>query len=168
MSTLGRTRMERLRYWNRLFHGIPVSLGEMDGALRRHVRNAPYEEKRAFILLRTCVRLTQTARPAHVYALRIAILYWFSNARSSAAAAAPLNPKRSAFHLAEAMGCRLTWDEAVEKMGRKPIDFSAYQWMLELLEEEYRAQWTEVFGEFSRAPAKLIDPEDDRGDVPPV
>jgi hypothetical protein len=78
--------------------------------------------------------------------LRIAILYWFSSLGGHRGhAREPLAPKRTAFHLGEAIGTGLTWDEAVAAMKRKPIDFSAYLWLLELLEAEYVKQWSATF-----------------------
>lgn len=108
----------------------------------------------AFILLRSCATLAESMRASARYALRIVILYWFSNVgERRGAGRAPLYPKRSTFHLGEVVGTGLTWDEAVAVMGCRPIDFSAYLWLLEVVEAEAARQWAIAFPE--RAPAGL-------------
>jgi hypothetical protein len=146
-----RERAARLVYWNRLFHGIPVDPQD----LRRQGLCADASskgEREAYILLLACTSLSGSARHAVRCALRIAILYWFSNiGERRSDARAPLLPKRSAFHLGEAVGTGLTWDEAVEVMKRKPIDYAAYFWILELLEDECARQWNEHFPDMPAA-----------------
>ncbi|MEW5825425.1 MAG: hypothetical protein AB1778_01210 [Candidatus Bipolaricaulota bacterium] len=145
MLTRGAAREARLWYWNRLFHGVAVDELDLTPAL---LCADPQDasEARAFALLRACAALFASSRTAVCCALRISILYWFSNVgRRRGAAREPLRPKRSAFHLGEAVGTGLTWDEAVALMGHQPIDFSAYLKLLELLEAEVARQWTEHF-----------------------
>jgi hypothetical protein len=98
-----------------------------------------------------------SSRQAVRCALRIAILYWFSNlGERRGEGREPLEPKRSAFHLGEAVGTRMTWDEAVAAMKRKPIDFSAYLRLLEIVQDEYVAQWQMVFPGISPAPIDVL------------
>lgn len=147
-----RGRTARLSLWNRLFHGLPVSLDELDLSLLCGDLSSP-DERAAYVTLRASAVLSCSSRQAIRCALRIAILYWFSNVgEHRGGARSPLEPKRSAFHLGEAVGTRLTWDEAVAAMKRKPIDFSGYLVVLELLEAEYARQWTAVFPDAPPAP----------------
>ena len=145
-------RLARLTLWNRLLHGVPVSLDELDLNLLCGDASSP-DERAAYAALRASVVLSSSARKAIRCALRIAILYWFSNiGEHRGEARAPLEPKRTAFHLGEAVGTRLTWDEAVAAMHRKPIDFAGYLVVLELLEAEYARQWVAVFPDVLPAP----------------
>ncbi len=50
----------------------------------------------------------------------------------------------------------MTWDEAVAAMKRKPIDFSGYLAVLELLEREYARQWDAAFPHTERAPIAAL------------
>lgn len=145
-------RLARLTLWNRLFHGVPVSLDELNLGLLCGDASSP-DERAAYAALRASVVLSGSDRKAIRCALRIAILYWFSNiGEHRGEARAPLEPKRTAFHLGEAVGTRLTWDEAVASMHRKPIDFAGYLAVIELLEAEYARQWAAVFPDAPRAP----------------
>ncbi|MCX6101425.1 MAG: hypothetical protein NTV92_08420 [Candidatus Bipolaricaulota bacterium] len=111
------------------------------------------DERAAYVTLRACAVLSSSSRQAVRCALRIGILYWFSNVgERRGEARAPLEPKRTAFHLGEAIGTGMTWDEAVAAMKRKPIDFSGYLAVLELLEREYARQWDAAFPHTERAP----------------
>jgi hypothetical protein len=140
-----RGRAARLSLWNRLFHGFPVSSIELDLGVLCGDPASP-DERAAYVTLRACVALATSERHAVRCALRIAILYWFANiGEHRGHAREPLAPKRTAFHLGEAIGTGLTWDEAVAVMKRKPIDFSAYLWLLEVLEAEYVREWSATF-----------------------
>ena len=151
-----RGRSARLSLWNRLFHGLPVSPDELDSDTLCGDVSSP-DECAAYVTLRACVTLASSARRAVRCALRIAILYWFSNVgERRGEAREPLHPKRTAFHLGEAVGTRLTWDETVALMKRKPIDFSAYLWILGLLETEYGKEWSAVFPGVDRAPIDVL------------
>jgi hypothetical protein len=161
-------RAIRLRYWNRLFRGLPVSSEDLDLALASWARTAPNEERRAFILLRACVGLFSTSRWAVRHALRVAILYWFSNVGTTVGRRRTVRAKRSSFHLSDALGTGLTWDEAVACMGRKPLDFSAYLWILEVLEASYCKQWSEIYGSPPLEPGERIGLEGAEGHVPLV
>lgn len=135
----------RLRGWDRLFHGLPVATAEVTDGLRLAPSVTATEAQAAAALL-ACIALAESARPAVVYALRVAILYWFSNLGDfSARARSRLLPRRSGFRLADAAGAWLSWDEAVAVMGRKPTDHAAYLWLLEHVEAHYVAQWTATF-----------------------
>jgi hypothetical protein len=135
----------RLSLWNRLFHGFPVSFDELDPWVLCGAPSSPYECA-SYVTLRACTALARSERHAVRCALRIAILYWFANiGERRGDARGALKPKRTTFHLGEAIGTGLTWDEAVEVMKRKPIDFSAYLWLLEVLEAEYVKQWSATF-----------------------
>ena len=135
----------RLSVWNRLFHGFPVSFAELDPTVLCGDPSSP-NECASYVTLRACTALARSERHAVRCALRIAILYWFANiGERRGDARGPLEPKRTAFHLGEAIGTGLTWDEAVAVMKRKPIDFSAYLWLLEVLEAEYVKQWSATF-----------------------
>ena len=159
-----RGRAARLSLWNRLFHGLPVSADELDVTLLCGDFSSP-DERAAYVTLRACAVLSSSSRQAVRCALRIAILYWFSNVgERRGEARGPLEPKRTAFHLGEAIGTGMTWDEAVAAMKRKPIDFSGYLAVLELLEREYGRQWDAVFPHTERAPiAALRGPIEDAG-----
>ena len=101
--------------------------------------------------------LATSERHAVRCALRIAILYWFSNiGERRGDARKPLEPKRTAFHLGEAIGTGLTWDETVEVMKRKPIDFSGYLWLLEVLEAECAREWSATFPGAELAPIDAL------------
>jgi hypothetical protein len=140
-----RGRDARLRIWDRLFHGVPVKLDALDAAILCG-DPASSDERGAYVTLRACVVLSGSARQAIRCALRVAILYWFSNVGTRQAGdVGPLRPKRSAFRLGEAIGTGMTWDEAVAAMERKPVDFSAYLSLLEVLQEEYDVQWELAF-----------------------
>ena len=140
-----RGRAARLSLWNRLFHGFPVSSDELDPGVLCGDLSSP-DERAAYVTLRACVALATSERHAVRCALRIAILYWFSNiGERRGDARKPLEPKRTAFHLGEAIGTGLTWDETVEVMKRKPIDFSGYLWLLEVLEAECAREWSATF-----------------------
>jgi hypothetical protein len=142
---IGRRQEARLSVWDRLFHGFPVSLDEL--ALDKLCEDVSVrDECAAYVVLRVCTTLSHSARPTVRFALRVAILYWFSNmGRCRGEACRPLRPRSSAFRLGEAIGTGLTWDEAVAAMKRKPIDFSAYLWLLEVLEAEYVREWSATF-----------------------
>jgi len=140
-----RGRAARLSLWNRLFHGVPVGVDELNPGVLCEDSSSP-DECAAYVTLRACTVLAMSERQAVRYALRIAILYWFSNiGEHRGDARKPLEPKRTAFHLGEAVGTGFTWDEAVATMKRKPIDFSAYLWLLEVLEVEYARQWSVAY-----------------------
>jgi hypothetical protein len=151
-----RGRAARLSLWNRLFHGFPVSSVELDlGVLCGNPASS--DECAAYVTLRACVALATSERHAVRCALRIAILYWFANiGERRGHAREPLAPKRTAFHLGEAIGTGLTWDEAVAVMKRKPIDFSAYLWLLDVLEVEYARQWSATFPGKEPAPIDAL------------
>jgi hypothetical protein len=142
---IGRSQQARLSVWDRLFRGFPVSLDELAvGKLCEDV--SVRDECAAYVVLRVCTTLSHSARPTVRYALRVAILYWFSNmGRCHGEACRPPQPKSGAFRLGEAIGTGLTWGEAVAAMKRKPIDFSAYLWLLEVLEAEYVREWSATF-----------------------
>jgi hypothetical protein len=143
----------RLSLWNRLFHGLPVGLDELDFLTLCGDPSSP-DERAAYVTLKACANLTVSGRQAVRCALRIAILYWFSNVGGLRGSARPsIEPKRSTFHIAEALGTGLTWDEAVASMRRKPIDFSGYLAILELVEGEYRREWQALFP--SEPPASI-------------
>ncbi len=138
-------RIERLRVWNCLFHGVPVRLSELDRSALCGDLGSP-AERAAYVTLRSCVSLANSSRQAIRCALRIAILYWFSNVgERRGGGRAQLEPRRSAFHLGEAIGTRMTWDETVAAMKRKAVDFSAYLRILEIVGEEYARQWAAEF-----------------------
>lgn len=143
---LDRARVERLAVWNQLFHGIPIALGNLDPVTLCGDGDSE-SERAAYVTLRACVALSGSARQAIRCALRVAILYWFSNVGPHRDGDALLDAKRSTFHLGEAIGTCLTWDEAMIAMKRKPIDISAYMRLLELIEEEYVRQWGLEFPE---------------------
>jgi hypothetical protein len=142
---IGRRQEARLSVWDRLFHGFPVSLDEL--ALDKFCEDVSVrDECAAYVVLRVCTTLSHSARPTVRFAFRVAILYWFSNmGRCHGEACRPLRPRSSAFRLEEAIGTGLTWDEAVAAMNRKPIDFSAYLWLLEVLEAQYVREWSVTF-----------------------
>jgi hypothetical protein len=151
-----RGRAARLSLWNRLFRGLPVGLGELDSGVLCGDLSSP-DECAAYVTLRACAALAASERQAVRCALRIAILYWFSNiGEHRGDARGPLQPKRRAFHLGEAIGTGLTWDEAVAMMNRKPVDFSAYLWLLEVLETEYAIQWSATFPGTAPAPIDAL------------
>lgn len=146
-------RVARLSIWNQLFRGLPVAMSDLDRLTLCGDEDCG-SERAAYVTLRACAALCASARPAVRCALRIAILYWFSNVGDHRDGNALLNARRWTFHLGEAIGTHLTWDEAVASMKRKPIDFSAYLRMLEYVEEEYAWQWSL---EFPGVPAWPID-----------
>lgn len=149
-------RLARLSLWNRLFRGLPVSVDELDPVLLCG-NPSSLEERGAYTTLRACVVLSNTSRQAVRCALRVAILYWFSNVgEQRGEARASLEPRRSAFHLGEAIGTGMTWDEAVAAMKRKPIDFSAYLRILEIVHGEYVVQWDRVFPGTPTAPIDIL------------
>jgi hypothetical protein len=151
-----RGRAARLFLWNRLFRGFPVSFDELDPGVLCGDPSLP-NECASYITLRACTALARSERRAVRCALRIAVLYWFSNiGEHRGDARKPLEPKRSAFHLGEAIGTRLTWDEAVAVMKRKPIDFSAYLWLLEVVEAEYVKEWSATFPGKEPAPIDAL------------
>jgi hypothetical protein len=135
----------RLSIWNRLLHGQPVSLDELDLSLLCGDPTSDYE-RASYVALRACVALSSTGRQGIRCALRIAILYWFSSLQAADGQKRTVPaPKRSSFHLGNAIGARLTWEEAVAAMKRKPIDYSAYISVIEAVEAEYVRQWTAAF-----------------------
>jgi hypothetical protein len=151
-----RGRAARLSLWNRLFHGFPVHFDELDPGVLCGDQSSP-DECAAYVTLRACTVLSNSARHTVRCALRVAILYWFSNIGvRRGEGRAPLQPKRTTFHLGEAIGTGLTWDEAVEVMKRKPIDFSAYLWLLEVLEAEYTKEWAIAFPDAAQAPIDVL------------
>lgn len=163
----------RLALWNRIFHGVPVAVADLDVA---RLRGDPdrLEDCAAYVLLRACAVVSTEARLAVRQTLRIAILYWFSNVgERRGEERASLAPRRSAFHVGEAIGTGMTWDEAVAAMNRKPIDYAAYLRILEIVGEEYATQWEMQFP--GRAPLALAslgiiarEPRAARGlDLPP-
>jgi hypothetical protein len=140
-----RGRAERLAVWNRLLHSVPVRVQELDFRRLCGTPSLPYEAA-ACVALRACAELTNSSGRTIQSALRISILYWFSNlSAASEAAREHLRPKCSAFHLQEAVGARLTWDEAVAAMKRQPIDRAAYAWLMDVFQAEYRRQWNALF-----------------------
>ncbi len=140
-----RGRMARLSAWNRLFHGLPVSFEELDAETLCGDPASP-DERAAYVALRACAVLCDSSRQSVRTALRVAILYWFSNVGERCGEAqAPLHPRSTTFHLGEAVGTGLAWNETVALMGRKPIDFSAYLWLLEALGKEYAKQWSVTY-----------------------
>ena len=150
----------RLSAWNRLFHGLPVNPDGLDLNLLCGGPSST-DERAACVTLRACAVLAQSERQAVRSALRIAILYWFSNiGEHRGAAGDPLEPKRTAFHLAEAIGTGLTWDEAVATVKRKPIDFAGNLAVLERVEQEYARQWDLVFPRTERAPISALRDND--------
>jgi len=131
--------------WDRLFHGLPVAVGDITEGLRL-APSVAASEAQAVAALLACIALAESGRPAVVYALRVAILYWFSNLGDfDAAARSRLLPRRRYFRLADAAGAWLSWDEAIAAMGRKPTDHAAYLWLLERVEAHCAAQWTATF-----------------------
>jgi hypothetical protein len=64
-----------------------------------------------------------------------------------------VRPTRTAFHLAEAVGTRLSWNEAVAAVGRKPLDYAAYTQVLEIVRVEYLKEWASLF--HSLVPASI-------------
>jgi len=136
----------RLAIWNQIFHGLPVSLADLDPIVLCGDEDSG-SERGAYVTLRACVSISHSARQAMRCALRIAILYWFSNVGDHRDDGAVLDARRSTFHLGEAIGTHLTWDEAVAAMKRKPVDFSAYLKLLEVVEEEYAWQWSTQYPE---------------------
>ncbi len=164
-ARIRRGRAARLLLWNRLFHGVPVGSDELDLSILCGDPSSP-EERAAFVLLGSCAALADSSRQAVRCALRIAILYWFSNiGERRGEARAPLDPKRTAFHLGEAIGTGLTWEEAVAAMKRKPIDFSAYLSILELLEDEYVRRWVATFPGTEPMPNAIRMPQGGDGHV---
>lgn len=148
-------RLARLTLWNRLFHGVPVGSDELSPLLCGDP-DSP-DERAAYTMLCACARVANSSRQAIRCALRIAILYWFSNiGERDGRRSDPLEPKRNAFHLGEAIGTGLTWDEAVAAMKRKPIDFSAYLRLLEILEEECEVELRARFPGLSRASIDIL------------
>ena len=138
-------RGARLSIWNRLFHGIPVSLAELDEESLLGDRDWA-EDRGSYAFLRACVEVSNSSRPAIRYALRPAILYWFSNASENPGGShVLLRPTRTVFHLGDTVRTRTTWDEAVAAVGRKPIDYAAYRRVLEIVEVECRSQWASYF-----------------------
>jgi hypothetical protein len=152
-------RLARLTVWNRLFRGVPVRLDELDASLLCGDPDWP-EDCASYVMLRASVVVSNSARFPIRRALRVAILYWFSNVADPAGGdPPPLKPRRSSFHLREAIGTRLSWDESVAAMDLKPIDYSAYVRVVEVVQEEYAQQWNSLFP--GRAPfsiAPLFDP----------
>ncbi len=148
-----RGRAERLTLWNRLLHGAPVDPAEL--ITERLCGNlASSEERGAYVALRACTSLSMVSSRVVMSGYRIAILYWFSNLGELRESARDhLRPKSTSFHLAEAIGARLTWDEAVEAMERRPIHPAAYLWLLETLQDEYVRQWGALFP--SSTPASI-------------
>ena len=138
-------RVARLSIWNRLFHGIPVSSAELDS---ESLLGDPdwAEDRGSYVFLRACVAVSNSARQAIRYALRPATLYWVSNASEHRDdSRVLLRPTRTVFHLREAVGTRMTWDEAVAAVGRKPVDYAGYMCVLKIVEEEYLKEWTRLF-----------------------
>lgn len=145
--------LARLSVWNRLFHGQPVTIDELDVETLCGDTTSD-NERTAYVVLRACVAITQSARQTMRAAFRVVILYWLSNVGEPRdVVRGPLQPQSTSFHLGEALGARLTWDQAVALMGRKPVDVSAYYWLLDVLRAEYATQWQAVF---SGEPATLI------------
>ena len=138
-------RLARLSVWNRLFHGIPVGLADIEAAIHGGDPTWP-EDQAAYVWLRACVVVSNTAYPAVRFALRPAILYWFSNARDEREGPhQPAVVRRWNFHLGEAIGTRMTWDEAVAAVHRKPVDYSGYVSVVGTVEREYRKEWEALF-----------------------
>jgi hypothetical protein len=149
-------RLARLSLWNQLFHGMPIGADELDPT-RLCGDSTSAEECAAYVTLRACVSVSSSSRQAIRCALRVAILYWFSNVgERRGEGRAALEPKRSAFHLGEAIGTGMTWDEAVASMKRKPIDFSAYLRVLEVVQAEYAKEWDKLFPGLPRAPIDAL------------
>ncbi|MEW5825877.1 MAG: hypothetical protein AB1778_03515 [Candidatus Bipolaricaulota bacterium] len=149
-------RAERLAAWNRLLHGVPLPLRELDcGRLCGELSSA--DECAAYGALRACTALYDEAGRHLQSALRISVLYWFSNLGEELPTAREhLRPRCSSFHLAEAVGAHLSWEQAVEAMKRKPIDRAAYDWILEVLRHEHEHQWAVAFGERPCAPIDAL------------
>lgn len=138
-------RAARLSVWNRLFHGIPVSLADLDPETLSGDPDWP-EDRASYVFLRACVVVSNFARQGVRYALRPAILYWFSNASEQRDnGRVLLRPTRTAFHLGEAVGTRMNWNEAVAAVGRKPLDYAAYTRVLEIVKVEYLKEWASLF-----------------------
>lgn len=149
-------RLARLALWNRLFHGLPVCADQLDIDRLCGDRGSS-DECAAAVALKACAALAESTRHSVRWAIRIAILYWFSNlGEFSPPARAQLQPRRSAFHLGEAVGSHLSWGEAVAAMGRQPIEFAAYLWVLERVRAEYDCLWRSTFDGTEPAPIDVL------------
>ncbi|MEW5826981.1 MAG: hypothetical protein AB1778_09150 [Candidatus Bipolaricaulota bacterium] len=148
--------MARLRVWERLFCGaVPDLCSLCPDVLCEHPSHPG--EAEAYVALRACVALWESARPAVAHLLRVALLYWFSNlGESRSASRVGLMPSRKGFRLLHATGAWLSWDEAVAAMGRKPMDPAAYGAFLERFDGHYAAQWSAAFGS-AVSPASVRD-----------
>jgi hypothetical protein len=104
------------------------------------------EDCGSYAMLRAFVVVSNAARAAVRYALRPTILYWVSNVSEQRDGGRMLRrPTGTSFHLGEAIGTKMTWDEAVAAVGRKPVDYAAYTRVLEIVQDEYLGQWASLF-----------------------
>jgi len=155
-EAIQQARLTRLSLWNRLFHGLPVDADQLDTDRLCGDRGSS-DECAAVVALKACAALAESARHSIHWAIRTAILYWFSNlGEFSPPTRARLQPRRSAFHLGEAVGARLSWDEAVAAMGRQPIEFAAYLWVLERVCAEYERLWRATFDSTEPVPIDIL------------
>jgi len=152
MSLEWEIREARVASWNRLIHGQPDSLEELDRLFFPICRECSLEDRVAFILLRTCIQLFSVGSAATRRSLRVALVHWFSNSGPAQSGLSPAASAASASRLDEIMELGLTWREAALALGANPADYSAYQRLLQAIRTEASSQWARVFGTSGAAP----------------
>lgn len=141
------TQERRLVYWNRFLGESPPLVGEIDRELLSFAREGNDEERQAFLLLRSCAQLAEEGSSATRKNLQAAVLYWFSQAGSEDPDAETSGAgRRKVTNLYEVLGCRWTWQQSAEAVGRNPKDYSAYRRIIDRLRAVYERMWSEQFG----------------------
>jgi hypothetical protein len=140
-------RESRLVFWERILRGIPIDPLEIDREILSLITDSSPREKMAFILLRAAATLAGTGTSATTRTLRIAVVYWFSNASPSPSIDLDRELDSSSLSIRDIVGLGLSWREAALLFGANPRDYSAYQRLIQALRKECIKQWEVIFGE---------------------
>ena len=138
------TQETRLVFWQRLLRDQPVATEDIDEQLLRLVRERDSEERRAFVLLRSCAQLMDGGTETMRRTLRGTLMYWFSHTGSGGDRDQTIQDYTDLLTL---IGRRLTWSECIRHVGGNPDAYSARSRLVEALQTSVRQQWAELFGE---------------------
>lgn len=142
-------------FWDRLLQDTPPELDEVDRELLTLARAGDFDQRVAFVLLRSCVAIARGGTPAMKRNLKAALVHWISNSGYGDVSDRVVQDDLPMTCYA-LMGQRLSWREAAILVGGNPNDYSAYSRLLERLVEECARTWRETFGEEREQPFEVV------------
>jgi len=124
-----------------------VGVVDIDDGLRRLAADSGFQERIAYILLRSCAELLADGSESTRKHMQAALMHWFGASNLSSLENSDSRRSADLDSVVDVAKRKLTWREAMERVGANPEDYSAKGRLLKRLRETCERTWAERFGE---------------------